>query len=250
MREKRLRDSQGLMVRDSSGIVDLLDSSMIQNLKLGGGRVAGAPPLGARKRFRDESDDDGSDGDAGAGYSDEDDDDEVLEFNEEGKLVVPDAALATKAGGEMPATPQTYAHMMAEDAIESDDDKDRKKGGNKRPRYEGHGGGGGGRHHRDGKKSGGPPNKNLSRKQQQKNQAAHQAPGTAYRNKKAGGDVKRQGALEPYAYIPLNAKMLSKKTAKGEAARTFGAVVDNKKKRKEEQQQRGGGQKTRKGGRR
>jgi ribosomal RNA-processing protein 12 len=67
-------------------------------------------------------------------------------------------------------------------------------------------------------------------------------PGAAYKNKKAGGDVQRKGQLEPYAYIPLNPKLLSKKN-KGEAVKTFGAVVGKKKKRERQQQkqQRGGG---------
>eukprot|EP01041_Mallomonas_annulata_P002047 gene2047-3978_t len=56
-------------------------------------------------------------------------------------------------------------------------------------------------------------------------------PGEEYRSKKAGGDVWRSGMLEPHAYIPLDARLLSKKNHK-EAVSHFGAVVSNGKKKK------------------
>ena len=248
LKEKRKAESQGLMVRDS-GIIDLLDSSMIQNLKLRGGkggREERREGGGARKRFRDEEE--GSEDDEeGDSDDDNDDDDEVLEFNEQGKLVVHDAVMEGGKGGEAPVTPKgmNYKDMMAEDAIESDEEDEKKKGkkgfgANKRQRGA------------DGKPKK-EKHRNVSRKeaqqQQQQQQQRNQAPGTAYRSKKAGGDVKRQGQLEPYAYIPLNAKSLLGKKTKGEAAASFGAVVGNKKQRKEEQEKRGGGKNTRKGGR-
>jgi hypothetical protein len=62
--------------------------------------------------------------------------------------------------------------------------------------------------------------------------------------------VKRPGQLEPYAYIPLNAKTLLSKKGRGEAAKSFGAVVKSKRQRKEEQNRKNGVQITRKGGRR
>ena len=251
LKERRKAESQGLMVRDS-GIIDLLDSSMIQNLKLRGGgkggREGGREEGGrTRKRFRDEEE--GSEEEEEGDSDEDDDDDEVLEFNEQGKLVVHDAVMeGGKGGGEAPATPKgmNYKDMMAEDAIESDDEDEKKKGkkgfgANKRQRGA------------DGKPKK-EKHRNVSRKeaqqQQHQQQQKNQTPGTAYRSKKAGGDVKRQGQLEPYAYIPLNAKSLLSKKTKGEAAASFGAVVGNKKQRKEEQEKRGGGKNTRKGGRR
>jgi len=56
-------------------------------------------------------------------------------------------------------------------------------------------------------------------------------PGEEYRSKKAGGDVWRSGMLEPHAYIPLDAKMLSMKNRR-EAVSHFGSVVTNGKKKR------------------
>jgi len=33
--------------------------------------------------------------------------------------------------------------------------------------------------------------------------------GSEYRSKKAGGDMKKKGKLEPYAYIPLDPKLMA-----------------------------------------
>ena len=52
-------------------------------------------------------------------------------------------------------------------------------------------------------------------------------PGEEYRSKKAGGDVWKSGMLQPHAYIPLDAKLLSKKHRE-EAVLQFGAVVNSK----------------------
>ncbi|KAM3578045.1 hypothetical protein VYU27_000145 [Nannochloropsis oceanica] len=246
LKERRKAESQGLMVRDS-GIIDLLDSSMIQNLKLRGGkggREGGREEGGrARKRFRDEEEGsaDNYEGESGEG----DDDDEVLEFNEQGRLVVHDAVIEETNSGKLPATPKgmNYTDMMAEDAVESDEQEELRKGQK----------GFGGTHKRQRGADGKPKkekHRNVSRKEaQQQQQQRNQRPGTAYQSKKAGGDVKREGQLEPYAYIPLNAKTLLSKKTKGEAAASFGAVVGNNKQRKEEQEKRGG-RKNRKSGRR
>ncbi|KAI3709731.1 hypothetical protein L2E82_39497 [Cichorium intybus] len=43
--------------------------------------------------------------------------------------------------------------------------------------------------------------------------------GTEYKSKKAGGDLKRKGKLEPYAYWPLDRKMVSKRPEQRAAAR-------------------------------
>lgn len=52
-------------------------------------------------------------------------------------------------------------------------------------------------------------------------------PGEEYRSKKAGGDVWRSGMLQPHAYIPLDAKLFSKKNHE-EAMSQFGAVVNSR----------------------
>lgn len=69
-----------------------------------------------------------------------------------------------------------------------------------------------------------------------------QGPGEAYKNKKGGGDVKRKGQLEPYAYIPLNPKARGK-----DAANALSAVVGTGRKGKRALKQQ---RTTSKGGRR
>jgi len=49
-------------------------------------------------------------------------------------------------------------------------------------------------------------------------------PGEEYRSKKSSGDVWKRGMLEPHAYIPLDARMLSKKNH-GSAVAQMGAVI-------------------------
>jgi ribosomal RNA-processing protein 12 len=56
-------------------------------------------------------------------------------------------------------------------------------------------------------------------------------PGEEYRSKKAGGDVWRKGMLEPHAYIPLDARMLTKKNEKN-AISHLGIAVHNATKRR------------------
>lgn len=219
------------LVRDNGGIIDLLDSAILKNLKLKGGGAAGAAGgrdrgssralLPGGKRGREmvaeegSSDDDGMDGD--------DDDDQALEFNAEGKLVIPDDGEESDGEAERKRRMAFNLMDMGEDAIESDEGEDvgRKKRQKRGDGSFGPGGAGGGR--------GGQ--KGSGHKGDGKGAAA--APGAAYKSKKAGGDVKRKGQLEPYAYVPLNPKMLSKHN-KGEAAKTLGAVVGNKKTRRAE----------------
>ena len=51
------------------------------------------------------------------------------------------------------------------------------------------------------------------------------APGAEYKSKKgAGGDVKKAGAFEPYAYIPLDGKTLASKK-KHAAIEQYSVVV-------------------------
>ena len=54
------------------------------------------------------------------------------------------------------------------------------------------------------------------------------APGAEYKSKKgAGGDVKKAGALEPYAYIPLDGKTLGSKK-KHAAMEQYSGVVGSR----------------------
>ena len=61
-------------------------------------------------------------------------------------------------------------------------------------------------------------------------QKRRREPGAEYRSAKAGGDVWKKGMLEPHAYIPLDARMLSKKNSKL-AVSQVGATTSNKKRR-------------------
>lgn len=56
--------------------------------------------------------------------------------------------------------------------------------------------------------------------------------GSAYKSKKAGGDVKKKGQkYEPYAYVPLNAKDYSKKNRSNAVSKMGSVVRSNKRKR-------------------
>ena len=68
-----------------------------------------------------------------------------------------------------------------------------------------------------------------ARKQSKK---AETSIGSAYKSKKAGGDVKKKGQkYEPYAYVPLNAKDYSKKNRSSAVSKMSSVVRSNKRKR-------------------
>lgn len=72
------------------------------------------------------------------------------------------------------------------------------------------------------------------------------ATGAEFRSKKAGGDVKRKGAaLEPYAYIPLDGRTLTGRKSGDTALKQYGAVVGTVRgaKKGHQQRRRGGQQK-------
>jgi len=70
---------------------------------------------------------------------------------------------------------------------------------------------------------------NNARKQSKK---AESSIGSAYKSKKAGGDVKKKGQkYEPYAYVPLNAKDYSKKNRSNAVSKMSTVVRSNKRKR-------------------
>ncbi|KAF4041953.1 putative nuC173-domain-containing protein [Phytophthora infestans] len=55
--------------------------------------------------------------------------------------------------------------------------------------------------------------------------------GREYRAKKAGGDMKKKGKLEPYAYIPLDPKLMAKRN-KREAVTRYGGSVGKRRGKK------------------
>jgi ribosomal RNA-processing protein 12 len=74
-----------------------------------------------------------------------------------------------------------------------------------------------------------PFNKEKDEKESSKKRSRE--PGEEYRSKKAGGDVWKKGMLEPHAYIPLDARLLTKKNQKN-AISHIGATVQNATKRR------------------
>lgn len=60
---------------------------------------------------------------------------------------------------------------------------------------------------------------NANNKRQKTAKSGWAYTGTEYKNKKAGGDIKRDGKLEPYAYWPLDAKMLNRREEKRSIAK-------------------------------
>ena len=76
---------------------------------------------------------------------------------------------------------------------------------------------------------------NISRKDKRKreengkNNGPSSGAGKNYKAKKAGGDVKKKGQLEPYAYLPLDPKHMSKRN-KRHAVGQYSSVVKNRRK--------------------
>lgn len=56
--------------------------------------------------------------------------------------------------------------------------------------------------------------------------------GKEYRSKKASGDVKKKGKLDPYAYIPLDPKLMAKRNKRSAVSRYGGSVGKRKNGRK------------------
>lgn len=55
--------------------------------------------------------------------------------------------------------------------------------------------------------------------------------GKEYRAKKAGGDMKKKGKLDPYAYIPLDPKLMAKRNKRTAVSRYGGSVGKRKNQR-------------------
>ena len=133
------------------------------------------------------------------GYSDGDDsEDEMMEFDDKGRLIVEggDGGFGKEAGGS-----------DSEDDAELSQKLDKKMS-----QFMG----------------GGDVSKNRPMKyekaqekmregdKKRRKMDAKNAPGAAFKSKKAGGDVKKKGdKFEPYAYIPLDGKNFTKKHKKG-----------------------------------
>ena len=126
---------------------------------------------------------------------DSDSDDEVMVFNDDGKLVVLD---------------EEHDKAKSEDVEELQDS-------NKRRRI-----------------SKLEAAKVARNEKSSKKQSQHKAPGpgSAYKSKKAGGDVKKKGQkYEPYAYVPLDGRSYSKKNRKTAVEQMSSVVRQGKRKR-------------------
>lgn len=64
-----------------------------------------------------------------------------------------------------------------------------------------------------------------------KKSQASRAPGSEYRAKKAGGDLKKKGKVEPYAYVQLSRNALNRRKRKNNANQ-FNTIVNKSKKGK------------------
>ncbi|CAI5733919.1 unnamed protein product [Peronospora farinosa] len=71
----------------------------------------------------------------------------------------------------------------------------------------------------------------LQRMGLNKNKNVQECSGREYRAKKAGGDLKKKGKLEPYAYIPLDPKLMAKRH-KREAVTRYGGSVGKRRGKK------------------
>lgn len=143
-------------------------------------------------------------------FSDDDEDDDDMQFDNDGKIVISDGM--PKPGGNKREDTEHY---------QSDDDEnlDLKAGGKRRrvSKFE----------------SVKLANKDAVRKKQKaKKESTIKSLGSAYKSKKAGGDVRKKGQkYEPYAYVPLNAKDYTKKN-RDKAVSKMGTVVRSTKRKR------------------
>ncbi len=144
-------------------------------------------------------------------WDNDDSDDEVMEFDDKGRLMVNGDSEPDSDGDNVD---ELNRGALLEDAAESrriiDSNENKAEAGGRRMKYE----------LAQQKASEGDRKR---RKLEQKN-----APGAAFKSKKAGGDVKKKGAkFEPYAYIPLDGKSYTKKH-RAAAVKNMSHVVKGK----------------------
>jgi ribosomal RNA-processing protein 12 len=149
------------------------------------------PRMAKSVRFAEEFSDD-SDSDAGA-----------MEFDDHGRLIVPDDQEVTVSSRKL-------------DPLQLDEDNDEIKAGGKR------------------RKLNKFESAKVDREEKQKGQKKKvvKSLGEAYKSKKAGGDVMKKGQkFEPYAYMPLDGKSYTKKNRRGAVEKMATVVRGGKRKR-------------------
>lgn len=229
---------------DGTSVVDLLDSSMVRNMRVSNGRSGGGKGAGGN------GDDDDSDGDGDEGPA--------LGLRD-GKFVIPggsdgddsddDGAHRGSGGGgrrekrardndadsdgdsdynvDTGKDDAGFAHIPGRRARSAADEAGAgtSKGAQGRA-VPGGGRGRGGAAGRGGDAGGSGGRGGGAGKRQKVKAVRGTATGAEFRSKKAGGDVKRKGAtLEPYAYIPLDGRTLTGKKAGNTALKQYDAVV-------------------------
>lgn len=244
-RRRRAVGCEDMMVRergeDGTSVVDLLDASMVRNMKIScGGKSGGNNNQGGGVDF-------------GSDFSDGDDDGPELSVNKDGKFVIPGGdSDSDDSGDDNEKNHNTNKRGKNKRSRDSNNDvgsdnesvvdtgKDARgfvhiagrraraqaeAGGGAVPAgargrsVPGAAGGGGGR-------TGGGRDAAPNGKRQKTGVIRGTATGAEFRSKKAGGDVKRKGAkLEPYAYIPLDSRTLTGKKSAGTALKQYDAVV-------------------------
>uniref|UniRef100_K3WEP6 Uncharacterized protein n=1 Tax=Globisporangium ultimum (strain ATCC 200006 / CBS 805.95 / DAOM BR144) TaxID=431595 RepID=K3WEP6_GLOUD len=128
-------------------------------------------------------------------YGDDDnsDDDEDFQMSKDGRLIIPDKD--AKMGDDDDSEDEELIKMDVASQLEKM-----------------------GLHHRDGSKS--------------KRKRDDGDAGKEYRAKKAGGDIKKKGKLEPYAYIPLDPKFMAKRNKRNAVDRYSNNVGKRRNSRK------------------
>jgi len=147
-------------------------------------------------------------------FSDDEDGMDDMQFDNQGRIVISDGM--PKAGGGSNANDAEH--------YDSDDEENLqlKAGGGKRRRVS---------KFESVKLAKAEKVAATNKKNKQKKESVSTI-GSAYKSKKAGGDVQRKGQqYEPYAFVPLNAKDYTKKN-RGKAVSKMGTVVRNNSKRK------------------
>lgn len=261
---------------DGTSVVDLLDASMVRNMKIskgrgsGGGRNSSSNGNGSGFDFGDGDSDFDFDSD-----DDSDDDGPELGFKD-GKFVIPgdedsDSENSDGGGGRGRgggSKKKKRSRAIGDDSDDDNDDNEKSRvvdtgkdtggfahvagrrarakeaaaGGNVLPGAQGRSIPGSG-------VAGAGAGRGAGGKRQKTGGGVAvrgTASGAEFRSKKAGGDVKRKGAkLEPYAYIPLDGRTLTGKRSGGEALKQYEAVVGagTGRAKKGYQQRRGGQQK-------
>lgn len=243
-----------MMVRergeDGTSVVDLLDASMVRNMRVASGKRGGHKKSGSGSGFfgSDDSGSDDSDSDEGPelglrdgkfvipGGSDDDDSDEDGGEGRRKKKRSRDNGGDSDDDDRDDTVVDTgknetgFAHIAGRKARAAADERPSQGAmGRAVP-----GGRGAGRGGASAGRGGG-----AAGKRQKVGAVRGTATGAEFRSKKAGGDVKRKGAtLEPYAYIPLDGRTLTGKKAGDTALKQYGAVVGTVRGAKKGHQQR------------